>query len=54
MKELLSANSEHTEEHIEKQDKVLHSLENKKKMVLDFIGKGEKLMQVSISYIYIC
>ncbi len=48
MKEILSANSEQTEEHIEKQDKVLHSLDNKKKMVLDFIGKGEKLMQVGI------
>ena len=45
VKELLSANSEQTEEHIEKQDKVLNSLENKKKMVLDFISKGEKLMQ---------
>jgi len=45
VKEILSANSEHTEEHIEKQDKVLNSLENKKKMVLDFISKGEKLMQ---------
>ena len=45
IKELLSGNSEQTEEHIEKQDKVLNSLENKKKMVLDFISKGEKLMQ---------
>merc|ERR1719270_663634 len=34
-----------TEEHIEKQDKVLNSLENKRKMVMDFIAKGEKLMQ---------
>ena len=33
-----------TEEHIEKQDKVLNSLENKRKMVMDFIAKGEKLM----------
>jgi len=32
-------------EHIEKQDKVLNSLENKRKMVMDFIAKGEKLMQ---------
>merc|ERR1719412_3223315 len=36
---------EMTEEHIEKQDKVLNSLENKRKMVMDFIAKGEKLMQ---------
>lgn len=45
VKEVLSGNSEHTEEHIEKQDKVLNSLENKKKMVKDFISKGEKLME---------
>jgi len=45
IKEILSGNSEQTEEHIEKQDKVLNSLENKKRMVLDFIGKGEKIMQ---------
>merc|ERR1712123_369552 len=45
VKELLSGNSEQTEEHIEKQDKVLNSLENKRKMVMDFIAKGEKLMQ---------
>jgi len=45
VKELLSGNSEQTEEHIEKQDKVLNSLENKKKMVMDFIAKGEKLME---------
>jgi len=45
VKELLCGNSEQTEEHIEKQDKVLNSLENKRKMVMDFIAKGEKLMQ---------
>merc|ERR1711881_246993 len=45
VKELISGNSEMTEEHIEKQDKVLNSLENKRKMVMDFIAKGEKLMQ---------
>jgi len=45
VKELLSANSEQTEEHIEKQDKVLNQLENKRKMVMDFISKGEKLME---------
>ena len=45
VKEVLSANNEHTEEHIEKQDKVLNSLENKRKMVMDFIAKGEKLME---------
>jgi len=45
VKELLCGNSEQTEEHIEKQDKVLNSLENKKRMVMDFISKGEKLMQ---------
>jgi len=45
VKELFSANSEQTEEHIEKQDKVLNQLENKKKMVMDFISKGEKLME---------
>ena len=45
VKEVLSANNEQTEEHIEKQDKVLNSLENKRKMVMDFISKGEKLME---------
>jgi len=45
VKELFSANSEQTEEHIEKQDKVLNQLENKRKMVMDFISKGEKLME---------
>merc|ERR1719266_1698833 len=45
VKELISGNSEQTEEHIEKQDKVLNSLENKRKMVMDFIDKGKKLMQ---------
>ena len=34
-----------TEEHIEKQDKVLNSLDNKRRMVTDFMAKGEKLMQ---------
>ena len=42
---MFSANSEQTEEHIEKQDKVLNQLENKRKMVMDFISKGEKLME---------
>merc|ERR1712038_1941191 len=45
IKEVLSANHEQTEEHIEKQDKVLNSLENKRRMVIDFLAKGEKLMQ---------
>jgi len=45
IREVFSANSEQTEEHIEKQDKVLNQLENKRKMVLDFISKGEKLME---------
>ena len=45
VKEIQSGNSEQTEEHIEKQDKVLNSLENKRKMVMDFISKGEKLME---------
>merc|ERR1711892_1357838 len=45
VKELLSGNSEQTEEHIEKQDKVLNQLENKRKMVMEFISKGEKLME---------
>merc|ERR1712241_237004 len=45
VKEVFSANSEQTEEHIEKQDKVLNQLENKRKMVMDFISKGEKLME---------
>jgi len=45
VKELFSGNSEQTEEHIEKQDKVLNQLENKRKMVMDFISKGEKLME---------
>lgn len=44
VKEVLSGNHEHTEEHIEKQDKVINSLENKKRMVMDFIAKGDKLM----------
>merc|ERR1712037_21429 len=43
VKEVFSANSEQTEEHVEKQDKVLNQLENKKKNVMDFIQKGEKL-----------
>ena len=45
VKEIISGSSEHTEEHIEKHEKTLNSLENKKKMVMDFIAKGEKLMQ---------
>merc|ERR1712180_580971 len=45
VKELVCGSNEQTEEHIEKQDKVLNSLENKRKMVMDFIAKGEKLMQ---------
>jgi len=45
IKEVLSANHEQTEEHIEKQDKVLNSLDNKRRMVTDFMAKGEKLMQ---------
>ena len=45
VKEVFSANSEQTEEHIEKQDKVLNQLENKRKNVMDFIQKGEKLME---------
>ena len=45
VKEIISASSEMTEEHIEKHDKVINSLENKRKMVMDFIAKGEKLMQ---------
>jgi len=45
IKEILSGNSEQTEEHIEKHEKALNSLDHKKKMVLDFITKGEKLMQ---------
>ena len=45
IKEVLSANHEQTEEHIEKQDKVLNTLENKRRMVSDFLSKGEKLMQ---------
>jgi len=45
VKEVFSANGEQTEEHIEKQDKVLNQLENKRKMVMEFISKGEKLME---------
>ncbi|XP_040569687.1 muscle-specific protein 300 kDa [Lepeophtheirus salmonis] len=44
IKEVFSANQEHTEEHIEKQDKVLNSVENKRRMVIDFISKGDRLM----------
>ena len=43
--QVMSANNEQTEEHIEKQDKVLNQLENKRKMVLDYLSKGEKLME---------
>jgi len=45
IKEVMSANNEQTEEHIEKQDKVLNQLGNKRQMVLDFLSKGEKLME---------
>merc|ERR1712088_403807 len=45
VKEVFCADSEQTEEHVEKQDKVLNQLENKKKNVMDFIQKGEKLME---------
>ena len=45
VKEIMSGSSEMTEEHIEKHDKVINSLENKRKMVMDFISKGEKLME---------
>ena len=45
VKEVFSANGEQTEEHIEKQDKVLNHLENKRKMVMEFLSKGEKLME---------
>ena len=45
VKEVFSGNNEQTEEHIEKQDKVLNQLENKRRMVMDFISKGEKLME---------
>merc|ERR1711915_1085252 len=45
VKEVFSANAEQTEEHTEKQDKVLHQLENKRKMVMEFLSKGEKLME---------
>merc|ERR1712088_1192583 len=45
IKEVLSGNHEQTEEHIEKQDKVLNSLDNKRRMVTDFMSKGEKLMK---------
>merc|ERR1711881_515158 len=45
VREVFSANGEQTEEHIEKQDKVLNQLENKRKMVMEFISKGEKLME---------
>lgn len=30
---------------MEKQEKILNSLDNKKKMIVEFIAKGEKLMQ---------
>ena len=43
--QVMSANNEQTEEHIEKQDKVLNQLGNKRQMVLDFLSKGEKLME---------
>jgi len=45
VKEVFCANNEQTEEHTEKQDKVLNQLENKRKMVMEFISKGEKLME---------
>ena len=42
--QVLSGNQEQTEEHIERQEKVLTQLDNKRKLVLEFIAKGEKLM----------
>lgn len=45
IKEVLSGNHEQTEEHMEKQEKVLNQLENKRKMITEFLAKGEKLME---------
>ena len=42
--QVLCGNHEQTEEHIEKQEKVLNQLENKRRMIMEFISKGEKLM----------
>ncbi|TRY72301.1 hypothetical protein TCAL_11269 [Tigriopus californicus] len=44
VKDVQAANQEQTEEHMEKQEKVINSLENKRRMAQDFIAKGEKLM----------
>lgn len=44
VRDVVSANHEQTEEHIERQEKVITQLENKKRMVHEFIAKGERLM----------
>lgn len=45
IREVFSSNQEQTEELIEKHDKVVNLLESKKKMVHEFISKGEKLIK---------
>lgn len=45
IKEVFSSSQEDTEELLEKHEKVINLLESKRKMVLEFISKGEKLMK---------
>ena len=45
IKEVFSSCQEDTEELIEKHEKFSNLLESKRKMVLEFISKGEKLMK---------
>ncbi len=45
VKDVQSGNHEQTEELMEKQEKVLTQLENRRRMVIEFIAKGDKLMQ---------
>ena len=45
VREVFSSNQEQTEELIEKHDKNIHQLENKRKIVIEFISTGEKMMK---------
>ena len=45
IREVFSSNQEQTEELIEKHDKVINLLDSKRKTVLEFVSKGEKLIK---------
>ncbi len=45
-KEVHSGNQEQTEEHMERQDKIINQLENKRKMVSEFIGACARMRVV--------